>query len=406
MDRRVIAVVAATTAAQVAGAMGSAVFPVIAPKLAQSLSIDPSWIGFQMSLIYGSAMVGSVLFANLVPRYGGCRTTQIGLSFCVLGLLLGMQGSVAALVLTSVFIGIGMSINLPAAGHLLFRFSPPERRNFIFSFKQTGVPFAWALMAVIAPSITLQWGWRWALGLVLLSAVVTVIAMQSAREQWDDDRLHHTSPRGNLFEGLGLVWRIPSLRWLGIASFFLAFIQLCVGTFTVIMLVTEGDYSLVQAGLMLSVAQMAGVFGRLFWGWLADRVGDCAQVLQWLTSVMLVCCVVIGFLRPGWPVWLLAVLFSVIGATAVGWNGLYTAEVAKRSPSGKISIATGGAMVWNFAGILAGPTTFTLVYALTGSYAHTFGCLSVVVLAIFVALSASKRHAETTIRTHAVDHHG
>ncbi len=387
----VVAVVAATTAAQVSGAMGAAVFPVIAPELAPALGVEASLIGYQMSVIYGAAMLGSMLFTWMVSRYGGCRTTQIGMACCITGLAIALHGSVIALVFASVFIGTAMSILLPAAAHLLFRYSPPQHRNFIFSLKQTGVPLAWALMALIAPVVTLAFGWRWALALVLISALATLLAVQPARSSWDDDRRPDLPVQARVFDGLRLMWRMPALRWLGVAAFCLAFIQLCVSTFTVAMLVGAGGAALVQAGLMLSVAQIFGVLGRIVWGWLADRSGDCLAALQYLTLGSIACCAIVIFLQPGWPVAVTGLLFAVLGATAIGWNGLYTAEVARRSPPGQVSIATGGAMVWNFAGILSGPTAFTLVYKLSGSYTATFGMVTVVAVLTLMALHAGRR---------------
>jgi MFS family permease len=387
----VAAVVAATTAAQVAGAMGAAVFPVIAPELARSLGVQSSLIGYQMSVIYGAAMLGSMLFTWMVARYGGCRTTQIGMICCAAGMLVALHGSIAALVLASLLIGAGMSINLPAAAHLLFRYSPPRHRNFIFSLKQTGVPLAWALMALIAPPVTLVWGWRWALVIVLVSALLTLVAMQPPRAAWDDDRRPDRAVQMRVFDGVLLVWRLPVLRWLGVSAFCLAFIQLCLSTFTVVMLVGEGGYTLIQAGLMLSVAQVAGVLGRIAWGWLADRSGDCMASLQYLTLASIACSGIIMFLTPGWPVLLTALLFAVFGATAIGWNGLYTAEVARRSPEGQVSLVTGGAMVWNFAGILSGPTAFTLAYKAIGSYTATFALVIVVAVLTLFALRAAQR---------------
>lgn len=389
--RTVAAVVAATTAAQVSGAMGAAVFPVIAPELARSLGVESSLIGYQMSIIYGAAMLGSMLFTWMVARYGGCRTTQIGMVCCAAGMTVALQGSITALVLASLLIGAGMSINLPAAAHLLFRYSPPRHRNFIFSLKQTGVPLAWALMALIAPPVTLAWGWRWALVFVLASALLTLVAMQPPRAAWDDDRRPDRAVQMRVFDGVLLVWRIPVLRWLGVSAFCLAFIQLCLSTFTVVMLVGEGGYTLVQAGLMLSVAQVAGVLGRIAWGWVADRSGDCMASLQYLTLASIACSGIIMFLTPGWPVLLTALLFAVFGATAIGWNGLYTAEVARRSPEGQVSLVTGGAMVWNFAGILSGPTAFTLAYKSIGSYTATFALVIVVAVLTLFALRAAQR---------------
>ena len=389
--RTVAAVVAATTAAQVVCTMGAAVFPVIAPELARNLGVEASLIGYQMSVIYGAAMLGSMLFTWMVARYGGCRTTQFGMACCVLGMTIALYGTVWSLVVASVFIGAAMSINLPAAAHLLFRFSPPQHRNFIFSLKQTGVPLAWALMALIAPAVTLTWGWRWALALVLASCLITLLVIQPSRRAWDDDRRPDLPVQARVFDGVRLVWSMPALRWLGVAAFCLAFIQLCVSTFTVVMLVGEGGYTLVEAGLMLSVAQIFGVLGRIAWGWVADRSGDCMAALQYLTLVSVACCVAVFFLAPGWPVWLTALLYAVFGATAIGWNGLYTAEVARRSPPGQVSLVTGGAMVWNFAGILTGPTAFTLAYKAIGSYTTTFGAIAVIAVLTLFALHAGKR---------------
>ena len=389
--RTVAAVVAATTAAQVVCTMGAAVFPVIAPELARNLGVEASLIGYQMSVIYGAAMLGSMLFTWMVARYGGCRTTQFGMACCVLGMAIALYGGVWSMVVASVFIGAAMSINLPAAAHLLFRFSPPQHRNFIFSLKQTGVPLAWALMALIAPAVTLTWGWRWALALVLASCLITLLVIQPSRRAWDDDRRPDLPVQARVFDGVRLVWSMPALRWLGVAAFCLAFIQLCVSTFTVVMLVGEGGYTLVEAGLMLSVAQIFGVLGRIAWGWVADRSGDCMAALQYLTLVSVACCVAVFFLAPGWPVWLTALLYAVFGATAIGWNGLYTAEVARRSPPGQVSLVTGGAMVWNFAGILTGPTAFTLLYKAIGSYTTTFGAIVVIALLTLFALHAGKR---------------
>ena len=389
--RTVAAVVAATTAAQVVCTMGATVFPVIAPELARNLGVEASLIGYQMSVIYGAAMLGSMLFTWMVARYGGCRTTQFGMACCVLGMAIALYGGVWSMVVASVFIGAAMSINLPAAAHLLFRFSPPQHRNFIFSLKLTGVPLAWALMALIAPAVTLTWGWRWALALVLASCLITLLVIQPSRLAWDDDRRPDLPVQARVFDGLRLVWSMPALRWLGVAAFCLAFIQLCVSTFTVVMLVGEGGYTLVEAGLMLSVTQIFGVLGRIAWGWVADRSGDCMAALQYLTLVSVACCVAVFFLAPGWPVWLTALLYAVFGATAIGWNGLYTAEVARCSPPGQVSLVTGGAMVWNFAGILTGPTAFTLLYKAIGSYATTFGAIVVIALLTLFALHAGKR---------------
>lgn len=43
-----------------------------------------------------------------------------------------------------------------------------------------------------------------------------------------------------------------------------------------------------------------------------------------------------------------------------------------------VSVATSAAIAWNYGGILIGPALFAAAYPWTGSYAHTFGALSVI----------------------------
>jgi predicted MFS family arabinose efflux permease len=350
------------------------------------MGVAPATIGYQISLIYGAATLGSPIMSFAVARWGACRASQVGLGFCVLAMALALTASLPALAVCSILLGLAMTVMTPASAHLLYRFSPARNRNLIFSVKQTGVPLAWVIMALAAPGITLAFGWRWAIATVLLVALVMLIALQRVRERWDDDRNRDAPVRTNPMAGLMALWRYPVLRWLAIASLALSFVQLCLGTFLVTMLVEEGGYSLVSAGIMLSLVQTAGVAGRVAWGYVADRTRNSLGVLQKLAATTTVCCLIAAFIGPGWPMSALAILFIVFGAAAVGWNGLFLAEVARCSPSGMVSVATSAAMTWSFGGILIGPALFATVYQLTGRYTSTYALLSVVGFAAMTAL--------------------
>lgn len=393
---------AATTGAQLAGVMGTAIFPVIAPKLAEEMGIEPVLIGYQMSLVYGAAMFGSLLLNAQIGRLGACRTTQIGLGMCVLGMGLALTSNPWAIVATSVLLGVATSLMVPASVHLLFRYCPPRNRNFVFSLKQTGVPLGWTLVALFAPAITLMLGWRWAVALIALLAMVVLVAMQPVRARWDDDRHAAREVPPRVFEGLAAAWQSAPLRWLSAASWCLSFVQLCLSTFLVTMLVDEAGYTLIAAGLVLSCSQAAGVGGRVLWGWVGDRTGDSLSLLAAIAAISTACCIATTFVTAAWPAAAVTALFGVFGATAVGWNGLFMAEVARMSPRDRVSVVTGGAMVWNFGGILIGPALFVVVYRLAGSFAVTFGLMGIVAAAGFACLvlcrAESRRAAAVAAR--------
>ena len=386
----VIAVVAATTAALAGAAMTSGIFAVIAPRLAHDIGVPVWLVGYQVSITYGTAMFATLLVSGLIARHGACRMTQVGLVLCVAAMLLTMTSSLAAIVIASMLAGAGTSVMNPSAAHLLYRFSPPQNRNLLFSIKQTGVPLGWLVIALTAPGITLAFGWRWALALMIVIKMATLLAMQPVRAQWDGDRspaTAHTLP----FAGLLVVWRLPALRWLALASFCYTFVQLCLGTFLVTMMVEEAGYTLVAAGVLLSLTQASGVAARVTWGWLTDRTGDGLGMLLALNLVMIVCCALTVLISPQWPAFALALLFIAFGASAVGWNGIYLAEVARNSPRGMVSVVTAGASVWNYAGILIGPAAFATLYRSIGSYTITFGWLTIIAVLGLLFITFARR---------------
>ncbi|MCC7485212.1 MAG: MFS transporter [Burkholderiales bacterium] len=385
-----IAVVAASTAAQIASMMGVTVFPVIAPKLAADLGVEPSFVGYQVSLTYGVATAAAPFMSGMVLRWGASRTMQVGLGCTALAMLLAMSPSLWVFVVVSGLLGLGVGVMAPASAHLLFRYTPERHRNTIFSLKQTGIPLAWVLMAAVAPAIALAFGWRWALALALATALCVAGAIQLRRAQWDDDRRGWAARSPGLAAALRLVWRRPALRWLSVMSFCYTFVQLCTVTFAVTALVEEGGYTLVTAGLVLMLTSAAGVACRLAAGWIADLAGS-SRVLAALGVVMMACSVGLGLSSPAPPGWVFCALIVVLGASATAWTGVFFAETARRSPPGQVSLATGGAMAWTYGGVLLGPALFAACYKLVGSYAAAFSLLGAVTAAGLVALRAAAR---------------
>ena len=82
----------AATAAQIAAAMGIAIFPVIAPQLALMLGVDASYVGYQISLLFGAAMLASTLVGTVVLRWGACRGMQWALWLAAAGMSIALVG--------------------------------------------------------------------------------------------------------------------------------------------------------------------------------------------------------------------------------------------------------------------------------------------------------------------------
>ncbi len=54
---------------------------------------------------------------------------------------------------------------------------------------------------------------------------------------------------------------------------------------------------------------------------------------------------------PRWPTAGITLVCAAFGATAIGWNGVFLAEVARLAPKGNAGDATGGSLAVTFAGV-------------------------------------------------------
>lgn len=384
-------------AAQTFGTLATMTLPAVAPAAAGSYGISASLIGYQVSLLAAAMLVSLTLGGRVSLRWGACRATQIALALLVAGCLVAILPHPAFLFGSAVPLGLGYGLLSPPASQLLARFTPPQRRNLVFSLKQTGVPLGGILAAVVTPAIAVLFGWRWAMvgGALVLCALMLV--MQPWRERWDDDRDPSIRLAAQPFAGIAIVWRRAALRLLALSGGSFVIVQICLQTFTVVLFVEQLGIGLVTAGLVLTASQAGGVFGRLFWGWLADATRNCFGVLAVLAVVMIAACLSGLALGPGWPVAASCALFFVLGSTASGWNGAFMAEVARLAPRREVPTATAGALVFVNVGKMAGPILFTSAYLLAGSYTLVFGLLALPAAAGLACVLAAHRLSASAV---------
>ena len=124
------------------------------------------------------------------------------------------------------------------------------------------------------------------------------------------------------------------------------------------------------------------MIGRVLWGVLADRVLTRRAMLGLLGIGMGLSALVALAAGPAWPAWLLFLYAAVFGATAVGWNGVFLAEIARIAPQGRTSEATGGCLFFTFLGVVITPLIFNGVLALTGTYSTAYALFALPALAV------------------------
>ena len=366
--------------------------PAVSPIAARDYGVPVYMIGYQASLIALGIIIAHVFGGNLSLRWGATRVNQAGLLLMAVGAAILTIPSLATLVPASVSIGIGYGAMTPSASHILIRFTPAHRVNVVFSIKQTGVPLGGVLAATIMPALTLVAGWQVGLWIAASAAIAMALLLERWRAAWDADRRPSTPLAASPFRAVGIVWRQPSLRMMAFAGAGIVAAQVCLQSYTVPMFYEQFALSLVEAGWILTVSQVGGVFGRPFWGWLADRRRDCLTVLAMLACTLALAALGVGTLPSGWPQPLVYVLFFVFGATASGWNGAFLGEVARAAPPALVSTATGGALFFVSVAAIAAPIVFANIYAASTSYSMTFALLTVTSAAALACLVRARHH--------------
>ena len=391
----------ATLAVQAMVSMASITVPVLAPAAARELTVSAGYIGVFVALVYLGSMFSSAASGDLIRRFGPIRVSQYCLLMCAAGLAMLTVGSPPALIASALLIGAGYGPITPASSHILAKTTPPHMLSLVFSLKQTGVPVGGALAGAVVPPLVLLGGWRSAAiavgGLCLLSAFLA----QPIRRRHDADRERGRPVHArSAFRALALVLTTPPVRRLSTCSFFFSGLQLCLVTYLVTYLAGQLGYSLVQAGLMLSVAQGAGIVGRIAWGALADRSSRPAAVLGAIGVGMAVAAGTMAFTSPEWPRALMTVLCAAFGATAIGWNGVFLAEVAREAPAGKTVEATGGALFLTFFGVLVAPPLFALIVESGGGYGMAFALAAAApfLCGLWLLSRAAPRSAQPTVQ--------
>lgn len=373
-----LSALSATLLVQVVSSFAAAAIPLLGPVLTRRWGLAPQDIGYVSAVVSTGICWFLACGGAMLGHYGPIRTLQFGLVSVAAGLALLLQPVAALGLVGALLVGLGLAPNTPAGSQILMRAAPPEHRTLVFSIKQAGVPLGGALAGLAVAPLVLAFGFVGAVSTVAAIALLCAASVQGFRPRLDADRgpLNGGWPR--LFLSPSSLARsarvlnshasLPMLTAIGV-SFSIA--QACITAFTATYMVTQHGKSLAQAGFYMSVLLAASTLARIFFGWLADRLGSGLLLLSVLAlaaggSLLLLVCSAAA------SPWLVYGSMALVGATSMGWNGVHMAELARASPPALIGEVTSGASLFGFVGSICGPLAFAVLAGGTGGFGWPF----------------------------------
>lgn len=381
-----------TLAIQALVSMASLTIPVIAPEAATATGHPASLAGVFIGIVYAGAMTSSLVSGDLIERFGPIRVSQVCLLLCAAGLGMTVLGGLWQIALGALLLGFGYGPVTPASSYILIRTTPPHRMGLTFSLKQTGVPLGGAMAGILVPMAVAVSHWEVAVLMVAGMCLLMAVLSEPLRGALDAGRNGHARMAGiaGVLSPLRLIFAHPALRDIALCSFFFASVQLCLTTYLVLWLTQSYGLDLLAAGLMMAFAQGGGVAGRLLWGWLADRFVAPRIMLASLGVTIGFCALLFALIGPGWPLLVVGLVALTAGATAIGWNGVYLAEVARLAPPGQAGKVTGGTLFFTYFGVVTGPPCFAAILTASGGFSASFLAIGVVILAVGAFLGLTR----------------
>lgn len=355
--------------------------PIISPAMSDEFGWGGSSIGYLTAIgSFGGFAVLLMAGSSLFRQIGGIRVLQFSLLLGATSMVFFLNSSLSVALMACFVMGLSNGAANPAGSEVLQRFSPPEKRNLMFSVKQAGVPLGGVIAGLAIPAIVILASWRTALFvgacLVILPTLLTWRMSAGIDEPARSKRRLFTMPRlrslHTLTVPLQSLTQGPGLLKMSVVGSLFAVAQSCWFTFTVIYLIDGLGFSLGLAGAIFAIMQAGGVFGRIALGWLTDRIHSATVTLSATAIVSAATTVLLGLSTPTWPLWTIIALAFIAGGSVSSWNGVQIAEVARRSPAELISeTSAGSSILINLTNVIV-PTAFAAFVATTGRYDYAF----------------------------------
>ena len=342
---------------------------VLAPTLREEYGLSLGQIGGLLAAAWLGATGTLLLWGLAADRYGERVVLVLGLLGSA-GFLVGAAyaGSFEALFVMLVLSGAAGASVSSSSGRAVMLWFRPKERGLALGIRQSAIPLAGLLAAVVVPGLAASGGSEAAfLFLAAFCAFGALAGGALLRDREDESGLEAESVVHTLRDGR--LWR------LSVSGGLYLYAQVAVIGFGVLFLHDEHGLSVSDAALAIAASQVLAVALRIGMGRWSDILGSRVVPLR-RSGLAVAASLVLTALLAGGPLWLLVPALALTGGLSMAWNGLSFTTAAELAGTARSGAAIGFQQsVLSGLGVLAPVLFAATVSAASWSVAFFFAAI-------------------------------
>lgn len=377
--------------------MGSVVYSgisVLTPFWLHDYHLTAASAGLASGAMHAGPIVSMLLLGKAIDRYG--ERWVVSLTMIAMGVTslaaATLHPSYPLLLLFILAMGAFYGSILPGGQRAIARWFEPSLQSMATGIRQAGLPLGASLAGIVLPPLALHFGWHWALAAQGVAGIVGGVVFASLYRMSGDTNRTQRKTSVNIRRLVRSLVADRAVRPLLAGGLVLVSFQYVIAAQLLIFLNDHLKIPIVTAGLMYSVAQVAGIVGRIGLAWTSDHFwpGKRMRSLRWLLVISAVPVAALATLSSDSPYWIDFALCLVLGLLSVGWYPLYLVQVTELAPSTAVASTISFAITLNqIIASLAPPVFGYLCGAI--SYRASWLLLG----ALFLLTAVQLRHVNT-----------
>ncbi|MFF2746961.1 MFS transporter [Kitasatospora sp. NPDC058048] len=361
----------------------------MAVPLQQSLDLSTTRLGLLLSASQLVPLVGLLVAGALLDRHSERWVVGIGSAVVAAALLLGgLAQGYASLLAVLLVVGAGYSTVQPGGSKSVAVWFAPAQRGLAMGVRQAGLPLGGALAAAVLPLVAVAHGWRAALvvgGLVALvgAGLFTALYRRPPAATALRPAPGTAAPTASVRSRLRML-REPAMTRILFSGLSLVSVHSGIGVLGALYLHDVTALGPGPGAAVLVAVQVAGAAGRIALAAWSDRsrAGRYRPVLVCLGAV------VAGLTALTTPAGhspvVAALLFTWLGFFGIGWYGPWVAHLAESAPPGRTGFALGLVMAVNQLAVVLVPPALGLLRDTTHGFTAAWAALAAATAATLV----------------------